>query len=89
MKPGQALRIFERDSFTCAYCGKQYPPESPPLHAHHRIFKSQGGQDDDENLAACCFSCHYNHGDLKGRRLIWERDDSVIEGLRRRYMRGK
>ena len=80
-----ALRIFQRDNFTCQYCGRQYPPEQAPLHKHHRVFTSQGGKDDLDNLATCCWECHHNHGELKGKRLRHEKDDSKINELRDRY----
>lgn len=85
MKPGQAQRIFERDSFTCQYCLRQFAPEGHPLHAHHRVFVSQGGRDDDDNLASCCWECHHNHGALKNAKLKSEPDYSVIEELKDRY----
>ena len=35
----------------------------PGIHAHHRIFRSQGGDDSDSNLSWLCAACHHEaHG---------------------------
>jgi 5-methylcytosine-specific restriction endonuclease McrA len=82
----RAIRIFERDKYQCQYCNRCYGEEQPPLHVHHRVFVSQGGKDDDDNLATCCFLCHADHGSLKNRRLMCENDDKKINELRKRYL---
>jgi 5-methylcytosine-specific restriction endonuclease McrA len=87
-KHKQAIKIFTRDSFRCQYCGQYFSPDQPPLHRHHRIFTSQGGQDDEDNLATCCWKCHYDHGKLKGAKLITEKDFTKIEELKKRYVQG-
>jgi 5-methylcytosine-specific restriction endonuclease McrA len=28
------------------------------VHVHHRVFRSQGGNDEPENLEWLCFQCH-------------------------------
>lgn len=64
---------------------KLFSPDQPSLHKHHRIFVSQGGKDDPDNMVSCCVECHNRHGDLKNKRLFWEVDDSKINELRERY----
>lgn len=48
--------IFERDSFTCQYCGEK-PPEVI-LHVDHIISRKNGGGDEEENLITSCRSCN-------------------------------
>lgn len=44
---------LERQRFACWRCGK-----SDPVHAHHRLPKSQGGKDTPENCLVLCLTCH-------------------------------
>lgn len=61
MPAGRRLEVFERDGSECRNCeyevswnsGKHYSG-----HAHHIIFKSQGGTHDMENLILLCMICH-------------------------------
>lgn len=46
--------VFERDNFTCQYCGK-IPPS---LDCDHVIPLSRGGESKMENLVAACPSCN-------------------------------
>jgi 5-methylcytosine-specific restriction endonuclease McrA len=85
MNSEQAERVLNRDNYTCQYCLAQYPPEGHALHVHHRIFKSQGGLDEDENLVACCWKCHHAHGKLKNRPLYFENGTEIIDKLKQRY----
>lgn len=50
------FEIFERDNFTCQYCGKT-PPEVI-LHVDHIHPKSKGGLDDVINLITSCRDCN-------------------------------
>lgn len=50
------FRIFERDGFTCQYCGKR-PPEAVLQLDHIHPF-SEGGTDIEENLITACFECN-------------------------------
>lgn len=82
-KAKEAFKIFERDDFTCQFCGRKFPPEQPPLHRHRRVFGSQGGTYDPENVATACNDCHNsdNHANLKGEKLYLEENYSVIDFL--------
>lgn len=55
---GKRLRfkVFERDGFSCQYCGKR-PPEVI-LHIDHIIPVSKGGEDEIENLLTACADCN-------------------------------
>lgn len=52
------LRIFERDDFTCQYCGAR----GVPLECDHVTPVAQGGTNDDENLVAACRDCNRAKG---------------------------
>lgn len=46
--------IFERDQFTCQYCGAA----GGKLECDHVFPVSRGGSHDPENLKTACFSCN-------------------------------
>jgi len=48
-------RVYKRDHGCCVECGAWIPPGTIP---HHIIFKSQGGEDTEENLEMRCPVCH-------------------------------
>lgn len=54
------FEIFERDNFTCQYCGKT-PPEVT-LHVDHIIPVYEGGTNDPENLRTSCSDCNLGKG---------------------------
>ncbi len=45
--------ILRRDGWRCQYCGAM-----SNLEIHHQQFRSQQGQDTDENLITLCSRCH-------------------------------
>ncbi len=47
-------RIFERDDYTCKYCGVK----GGRLELDHIIPVSRGGDSSEENLTTACFSCN-------------------------------
>lgn len=52
-------RIFERDDFTCQYCGSR----GIRLECDHVIPVSRGGESEDTNLVTACFSCNRSKRD--------------------------
>jgi len=68
-----AAEIRERDGFRCCRCG-----EGGTLHVHHRIRRSQGGEDTASNQVTLCAKCHqYVHANPYGARregLLLQRD---------------
>jgi len=48
--------VFERDKFTCQYCGRR--PPTVILEVDHIIPKSKGGTDDISNLITSCRDCN-------------------------------
>lgn len=54
------LRVLERDSYICAYCGNEADT------ADHIVAKDNGGTDEMSNLVAACNPCNGR----KGARVI-------------------
>ena len=48
--------VFERDDYTCQYCGK--PFQSSELNLDHVVPKSRGGKDTWTNLVLSCMACN-------------------------------
>jgi 5-methylcytosine-specific restriction endonuclease McrA len=53
-----AHRVFERDGWRCTVPGCT---SQRNLHAHHVVFRSAGGSDEDENLTTLC-AFHHQRG---------------------------
>lgn len=53
------IKIFERDEYTCQYCGNN----DGPFHCDHILPRSRGGTDEEENLATACAFCNCSKGD--------------------------
>lgn len=51
-------RVFERDNYTCNYCGKR----GVHLECDHVIPVAQGGGNDDSNLVTACRDCNRSKG---------------------------
>lgn len=52
--------VFERDSFTCGYCGRR-PPECV-LVVDHVVPVARGGGNEVENLVTSCVECNSGKG---------------------------
>ena len=52
--------VFERDNYTCQYCGRSY--EEADLEIEHIIPISKGGNNDIRNLATACRACNRAKG---------------------------
>ncbi|MEM6279823.1 MAG: HNH endonuclease [Verrucomicrobiota bacterium] len=48
--------VFERDKFTCQYCGKQF--ENHELNLDHVIPREKGGETTWENVVCSCIRCN-------------------------------
>ena len=46
-------QVLRRDGWRCQNCGTR-----SNLEVHHQDFRSQGGDDSQENLITLCFVCH-------------------------------
>ncbi|GAH05923.1 unnamed protein product [marine sediment metagenome] len=52
--------IFERDNFTCAYCGKKFPPKK--LTWDHIVPLARGGKREWLNIVTACQNCNIRKG---------------------------
>jgi 5-methylcytosine-specific restriction endonuclease McrA len=52
--------VFQRDNFTCQYCGRRFGKEF--LNLDHVIPKERGGQTTWENLVCSCVECNSRKG---------------------------
>jgi excisionase family DNA binding protein len=48
--------VFQRDQFTCQYCGQRAP--NVQLELEHRIPVCEGGTDEMDNLVTACTACN-------------------------------
>jgi 5-methylcytosine-specific restriction endonuclease McrA len=48
--------IYERDNYTCQYCGKQFPYNK--LSLDHIVAKSAGGKNSFTNIVTSCLPCN-------------------------------
>lgn len=53
--------ILNRDNYTCQVCGKKHTK----LEVHHIKYRSQGGNDNENNLITLCEDCHRDIHDGK------------------------
>lgn len=75
-------RLFERDKWTCRYCGEPVSAENVTL--DHLVPISQGGADSPENLVTCCLICNA----IKSGKTYEEAAPAILASLRERRLRG-
>jgi len=46
-------QVLHRDGWGCQYCGTR-----TNLEVHHQTFRSQAGDDSEQNLITLCSACH-------------------------------
>ena len=63
--------IFERDNYTCQYCGTKPSDKASSLTFDHVIPRSQGGKTTWSNIATCCHSCNRKKSNKTPRQLGW------------------
>ncbi len=54
--PEKRHEVFERDKWTCQYCGDKVSPENVTL--DHFVPQSKGGEHNMDNLRTCCLVCN-------------------------------
>lgn len=73
--------IFERDGYTCQYCGSSPPRkkkeavawmEKNSLSLDHVVPRSKGGRTTWENIVTCCFKCNSKKGSHTLEELGWK-----------------
>lgn len=52
------FKVFQRDGFTCQYCGAKPGSEDVILQVDHIVPVSKGGNNDIENLITACRKCN-------------------------------
>jgi len=57
------FKIFNRDHFSCQYCGRNVKDDDIKLVIDHRIPLEEGGTDDIDNLITACEECNTGKGD--------------------------
>jgi len=57
------FEVFKRDGFACQYCGRT--PPTVTLEVDHINPKSEGGDDDINNLITSCFDCNRGKSNIK------------------------
>ena len=64
--------VFHRDKYVCQKCFRW----TAQPHPHHKILRSQGGEDVEENLLTMCYICHHwaHYNPLKCKEWINERN---------------
>lgn len=70
IKPKKRFAILMRDGFKCGYCGRSSPEVE--LQVDHKIAKSIGGGDNDDNLLTSCRECN------AGKRTVIVDEDIVF-----------
>lgn len=50
--------IYQRDKYTCIYCGKNSIEDGARLQVDHVVPFSKGGKNDVSNLVTCCDKCN-------------------------------
>lgn len=64
--------VFERDGYTCQYCGAKAP--SVELHVDHIVPVSKGGTNDLSNLVTACAECNLGKSNLETTKFTGEED---------------
>lgn len=54
--------VFERNNFTCQYCGRTPENDDVVLNVDHIVSVKNGGENDFENLITSCFECNIGKG---------------------------
>ena len=79
--PLNRMKIFERDNYTCHYCGDKVTEDNVTL--DHLIPRSKGGDNSRENLVTCCLECN----SIKGGRTFQEAAPDLLEKLKAKRAR--
>jgi hypothetical protein len=79
--PEGRREIFERDHWTCQYCGDPLTPDTASL--DHLIPQCKNGESTKENLRACCLICN----SLKSGKTYEDAATSLLKSIRERKAR--
>lgn len=63
IRPEKRLALYMRDSFQCAYCGRDLRLASPEeVTLDHLVPRVAGGKNDSQNLVTACGQCNSSRG---------------------------
>ncbi len=58
------VMVFDRDNYTCLYCGRCPKLHGVVLHVEHKIPKNEGGSFELDNLTTACADCNLGKSDM-------------------------
>lgn len=79
--PNLRKELFERDKWTCHYCGDRVSSDNATL--DHLVPISKGGSDSPENLVTCCLVCN----SIKAGKTYEEAAPVLLASVRERRRR--
>lgn len=84
-----SFKIFERDDFTCIYCGKSSIKHGAVLHVDHVYPVSSGGDNELYNLVTSCQECNLSKSvtplSNENTLLIWTRNRQLNINFKEDY----
>lgn len=90
IRPEKRLAIYIRDSFSCAYCGRNLKDAEPAeVNLDHLLPRSAGGNNEATNLITACKSCNCSRQDKPWVDYATGGAIDRIEQLRRRPLNVK
>lgn len=82
-EPNKRRSLFERDKWTCQYCGEIVSSDNATL--DHYIPQSKGGNHSKENLRTCCLVCN----SIKSGKSFEEAAPLILKSMQERRQRRK
>jgi hypothetical protein len=80
-EPDKRRNVFERDKWTCQYCGETVSADNVTL--DHYIPQSKGGGHLKENLRTCCLVCN----SIKSGKSFEEAAPLILKSMQERRQR--
>jgi len=80
-EPSKRLTLFERDKWTCQYCGETVTSDNATL--DHYTPQSKGGSHSKENLRTCCLVCN----SIKSGKSFEEAAPLILRSMQERRRR--
>ena len=80
-EPEKRLSLFERDKWTCQYCGTTVTSDNSTL--DHYVPQSKGGSHSKENLRTCCLICN----SIKSGKSFEEAAPLILKSMQERRQR--
>lgn len=81
--------VLDRDGYVCQNC----KAKNTTLHAHHIIYRSNGGSDDESNLITLCKDCHnkVHNGEIElkkiGKKKIQLKHSTQMNSIRKQLLK--